>query len=170
MVETTPLLRESLSPPADDASPLSRYYAETSTTASRRDGNRRGGGRIVDGYRVVHPSPPSHYSSRQFSSTKLSSSSSPRHLSAASPPRRSSSSSPPSSNTTIPTANQIWQIVVSLPYRILCFASPTCSPLCGICCCFTCISASEYGVMQRFGKFDRFLHPGMHFMKWPMER
>jgi hypothetical protein len=169
MVETTPLLRESLSPPADDASPLSRYYAETSTTASRRDGNRRGGGRIVDGYRVVHPSPPSHYSSRQFSSTKKSSSS-PRHLSAASPPRRSSSSSPPSSNTTIPTANQIWQIVVSLPYRILCFASPTCSPLCGICCCFTCISASEYGVMQRFGKFDRFLHPGMHFMKWPMER
>jgi hypothetical protein len=166
MVETTPLLRESRSPPADDASPLSRYYAETST-ASRRDGNRRGGRRIEDGYRM-HPSPPSHYSSRQFSSTQTSSSS-PRHLTTTSP-RRSSSSSPPSSNTTIPAANQIWQIVVSLPYRILCFASPTCSPLCGICCCFTCISASEYGVMQRFGKFDRFLHPGMHFMKWPMER
>ena len=157
MVETTPLLLESLSPPADDASPLSRYYAEAST-ASRRDGNRRGR-RIENGHRL-HPSPPSHYSSRQCSSTKKSSSS----------PRHSSPSSSPSSNTTIPTANQIWQIVVSLPYRILCFASPTCSPLCGICCCFTCISASEYGVMQRFGKFDRFLHPGMHFMKWPMER
>ena len=24
--------------------------------------------------------------------------------------------------------------------------------------------------MQRFGKFDRFLHPGMHILKWPMER
>ena len=163
MVETTPLLLESLSPPADDASPLSMYYAERST-ASRRDGLRRGR-RIDDGYRVHH-SPPSHYSSRQSSSTKTSSS--PRHLNT--PPRRSPSSSSPSSNSTIPTANQIWQVVVSLPYRILCFASPTFSPLCGVCCCFTCISASEYGVMQRFGKFDRFLHPGMHFMKWPMER
>lgn len=24
--------------------------------------------------------------------------------------------------------------------------------------------------MQRFGKFDKFLHPGMHILKWPMER
>jgi len=24
--------------------------------------------------------------------------------------------------------------------------------------------------MQRFGKFDKILHPGMHLMKWPMER
>jgi hypothetical protein len=167
MVETTPLLLESLSPPVDDASPLSSYYAETST-ASRRDGLRRGR-RIEDGRRV-HPlisSPSSHYPPRQISSTTTSSS--PRH-STASSPRRPSSSPSPSSNSTIPTANQIWQAVVSLPYRMLCFASPTCSPLCGVCCCFTCISASEYGVMQRFGKFDRFLDPGMHFVKWPMER
>jgi regulator of protease activity HflC (stomatin/prohibitin superfamily) len=53
---------------------------------------------------------------------------------------------------------------------LLCFASPHCSPMCGLCCCLTCVSSSEYGVMQRFGKFDRFLHPGMHFVKWPMER
>ncbi|KAL3768880.1 hypothetical protein ACHAW5_003352 [Stephanodiscus triporus] len=185
-VETTPLLLESLSPPVDDASPLSRYCAETSTS-NRRDGDRRG--RRFEYGRRVQPlisSPPSHYSSRQFSSSTTSSrksntsSYSPRQLSSTttsssrqlntSYPRRSFSSSSPSSNSTIPTASQIWQAAVSLPYRMLCFASPTCSPLCGVCCCFTCIRASEYGVIQRFGKFDRFLLPGMHFVKWPMER
>lgn len=25
-------------------------------------------------------------------------------------------------------------------------------------------------MLQRFGKFERMLHPGFHFMKWPMER
>lgn len=57
-----------------------------------------------------------------------------------------------------------------MPHRCLCFASPICSPVCGVCCCFTCIRTSEYGVLQRFGKFERMLHPGFHFMKWPMER
>jgi hypothetical protein len=133
-VETTPLLLDSLSPPADDASPLSMYYAETSTS-NRRDGHRRGR-RFENGSQVqpLISSPTSHYSSRQFSSSTTSSSRqsnassySPRRFSSTttsssrqlntSSPRRSFSSSSPSSNSTIPTASQIWQAAVSLVSR-----------------------------------------------------
>ena len=52
----------------------------------------------------------------------------------------------PSSSQNLPltflTASRIWQEVVSLPHRILCFSSPSCAPFCGICCCVTCICAS----------------------------
>ena len=155
--ETTPLLLDSLSPPTSSALSHGSY-------ASRR-GNRVITPRVSSSRfqrrSQVHPlhkkpvhdpvSPPSH---RQFSSTTARSS---RQLA-------SSSSSAPV------TPNKIWQILLSLPHRLLCFTSPVCSPCCGLCCCIACIRTSEYGVMQRFGKFESILHPGMHFMLWPMQR
>lgn len=62
------------------------------------------------------------------------------------------------------------QLLYSLPYKLLCVASPYIPPCCGLCCCLTCISTSEYGVLEQFGKFDRILDPGIHFVKWPYER
>lgn len=62
------------------------------------------------------------------------------------------------------------QICASLPYQLLCIASPHCAPCCCLCCCLPCIRSSEYGVLERFGKFDRIMKPGMHVIKWPMER
>eukprot|EP00581_Thalassiosira_minuscula_P014751 CAMPEP_0183721260 /NCGR_PEP_ID=MMETSP0737-20130205/13587_1 /TAXON_ID=385413 /ORGANISM="Thalassiosira miniscula, Strain CCMP1093" /LENGTH=438 /DNA_ID=CAMNT_0025951237 /DNA_START=146 /DNA_END=1462 /DNA_ORIENTATION=- len=166
--ESTPLLLDRRSPPA--ASPLSRSYGQPASTRRRVGGypaatssQRRFQGRS----QAVHPlhrkslHPSSMTSSRQFSSSVPSSS---RQFS--SPTTTRSSSSQTTSNL---TPNKIWQAVVSLPYHMLCFASPICPPCC-VCCCFTCIRTSEYGVLQRFGKFERFLNPGCHFMKWPMER
>mmetsp|Transcript_10552 Transcript_10552/g.21701 ORF Transcript_10552/g.21701 Transcript_10552/m.21701 type:complete len:316 (-) Transcript_10552:4796-5743(-) len=62
------------------------------------------------------------------------------------------------------------RLLVSLPYHLLCIASPYLPPCCGLCCCLTCIRTSEYGVLERFGKFERILEPGMHRLIWPMER
>mmetsp|Transcript_25405 Transcript_25405/g.46732 ORF Transcript_25405/g.46732 Transcript_25405/m.46732 type:complete len:436 (+) Transcript_25405:114-1421(+) len=160
--EATPLLMDSRSPPT--VSPLSRNYGQPSSTRRRGGGYPGSQQRLQNQNRSqVHPlhkkSLPPSSSPRQFSSTP---SSSPQFSST------QSSSSPQTSNPT--SANKIWQTVVSLPHHLLCFASPLCSPCCCLCCCFTCIRTSEYGVMQRFGKFERILDPGMHFMKWPMER
>lgn len=62
------------------------------------------------------------------------------------------------------------QLCTSLPYHLLCIASPHFAPCCCLCCCLPCVRTSEYGVLERFGKFDRMLKPGMHVIKWPMER
>ena len=70
----------------------------------------------------------------------------------------------------ITVSPRISQLLYSLPYKLLCVASPYVPPCCGLCCCFTCISTSEYGVLEQFGKFDRILDPGVHFIKWPYER
>lgn len=159
-MEDTPLLLDSLSPPSSTSSALS----------SR---NRRGSGgyanRRFQKRSQLHPlhnnkstiQQPSAYSS---SSRKISSSS--RQFNTAS--TTSSTLGTPSHQTI--TSNQIWQTIVSLPAQLLCFANPICAPVCGLCCCFTCIRTSEYGVMQRFGKFQNIMQPGLHILKWPMER
>ena len=155
-MEDTPLLLDSLSPPSSSSSALSR--------------NRRGGGgyanrRFQKRSQVHNKSTiqqPSAYSS---SSRKISSSSRQFNTASAS----STSTLGTTSHQTI-TSNQIWQTFVSLPAHLLCFANPICAPICGLCCCFTCIRTSEYGVMQRFGKFQKIMQPGLHILKWPMER
>ena len=157
-MEDTPLLLDSLSPPSSSSSAL----------LSR---NRRGSGGYANRFQKrsqVHPlhsnnkstiQQPSTYSS---SSRKISSSS--RQFNTAS--SASSTLGTPSHQTI--TSNQIWQTLVSLPAHLLCFSNPICAQT--TCCCFTCIRTSEYGVMQRFGKFDRIMQPGLHILKWPMER
>jgi len=159
--ESTPLLLDSLSPPPT-ASSLSRSHVDPSSYARRRGVP----GRRLQKRSQVHPLHDKYFtssspsSSLQLSSTTSSSNQYPS----------SSISAPSSPSHQTISSNKIWQIVVSLPHTLLCFASPICAPVCGICCCVTCIRTSEYGVMQRFGKFDKILHPGMHLMKWPMER
>ena len=66
--------------------------------------------------------------------------------------------------------SSVVQICASLPYQLLCIASPHCAPCCCLCCCLPCIRSSEFGVLERFGRFERILEPGMHAIKWPMER
>jgi len=147
--EVTPLLLDSRSPPA--VSSLDKSVHRSST---RRVTHSKGSQRFR--HSQVHPlhnetSPLHEFSSAPACSRQL------RSIKSSSLPR------------TQLTPNKIWQIIVSLPNRLLCFTSPTCPPL-GFCCCITCIRSSQYGVRQRFGKFDRFLYPGIHVMKWPMER
>mmetsp|Transcript_22922 Transcript_22922/g.54062 ORF Transcript_22922/g.54062 Transcript_22922/m.54062 type:complete len:154 (-) Transcript_22922:806-1267(-) len=60
-------------------------------------------------------------------------------------------------------------IITSLPYNLCCIANKYLHPAC-ICCWFACVRETQYGVLERFGKFDRLLPPGPHFVKWPMER
>ena len=168
-VERTPLLMDSRSPPR--ASPLSRSYVEPSASTRRLVGAYPAR-RSLSRRSQVHPlhkkslTASSSSYRQQFPSTT---SSSPQFASSLSAPTTSSSSAS-HQTISVPIYNKIWQIVVSLPHHLLCFASPICSPVCGLCCCFTCIRTSEYGVMQRFGKFERIMHPGLHVMKWPMER
>jgi len=101
------------------------------------------------------------------------------------PLQKTLSTSPPATNnyrpqrshvtTSVPTQSSqhyssLVQICASLPYHLLCIASPLCPPCCCLCCCLPCIKTSEYGILERFGKFDRIMKPGMHVIKWPMER
>ena len=86
----------------------------------------------------------------------------------ASPPATVISYRPQNQNTNQFTS--FVQICASLPYRLLCIASPQCAPCCCLCCCLPCMRTSEYGVLERFGKFERIMKPGMHVIKWPMER
>lgn len=125
---------------------------------------------------IVHSS---RYSSRYTRPTTTSLSSS-NNLSSSSRKIQSSATSHPSGNrnninrqnndqSTSKTPN-LSRLLISLPYHLLCIASPYLPPCCGLCCCLTCIRTSEYGVLERFGKFERILEPGMHRLIWPMER
>ncbi|KAL3784682.1 hypothetical protein ACHAWO_004897 [Cyclotella atomus] len=70
----------------------------------------------------------------------------------------------------ISVSPRLSHFLYSLPYKLLCVASPHVPTCCGLCCCLTCIRTSEYGMLEQFGKFERVLDPGMHFILWPYER
>jgi len=160
-MEDTPLLLDSLSPPSSSSSALSSRNRRGSGGYANSRLQKRSQVHLLHNNNKSAIHQPSAYSS---SSRKLSSSS--RQFNTAS--SVSSTLGTPSHQTI--TSNQIWQTIVTLPAHLLCFANPICAPVCGLCCCFTCIRTSEYGVMQRFGKFDRIMQPGLHILKWPMER
>ncbi len=183
--ETTPLLFDSLSPPSSNTTTsslsLSRSHAASYPGGTRRRGavGRGGVGRsIYPGRRFqrraqVHPNILLHDKSLIPSSSRgyPSSSTSAANFSyTASTPSHPTASSSSTTNHLSLTPNKLWQTIISIPHHMLCFTSPICSPCCGLCCCVTCVRTSEYGVMQRFGKFEKILHPGMHFMKWPVQR
>ena len=137
--EVTPLLLDSRSPPA-----VSSLHTSVHRSSTRRVTLSKGSQRFR--HSQVHPLHNKTLPSHEFPSAPACSRQL-RSIKASSLPR------------TQLTPNKIWQIIVSLPNRLLCFTSPRCPPL-GFCCCLTCIRSSEYGVIQRFGKFDRFLYPG----------
>ncbi|KAL9186903.1 hypothetical protein ACHAXT_010623 [Thalassiosira profunda] len=175
--ETTPLLLDSLSPPQTATSSLSLLGSHGRPSPSPR---HRGSSSIsraamkLSGYPGARSQRRARVHPLHAKPTATSSSTYRHHTTTASDSRRFASStntlSTSSTTSHATTPNRIWQLVVSLPYNCLCFASPICSPCCGVCCCFACIRSSEYGVLERFGKFERILEPGMHVIKWPMER
>lgn len=80
---------------------------------------------------------------------------------------------PPSSNSNYKAnsaSKLLTRAITSLPYHLFCIASPYINPCCGVCCCLTCIRTSEYGIKERWGKFDQVMEPGIHALMWPMER
>ena len=171
--ETTPLLLDSLSPPTTSSGLSRRGGPYSSNKNSRQFRNNRS---------QVHPLHQSMsrqpLSSSAVPSTSYSSSvNSRKSMYSGRQPFPSAVSSYPSSSHTpshqtisVPIYNKLWQSAVSLPHIICCFTSPDCSPVCGLCCCITCIRTSEFGVLEKFGKFAKILHPGMHILQWPMER
>ena len=68
-----------------------------------------------------------------------------------------------------PVRRKARDIIASLPYNLCCIANKYLHPAC-ICCWFACVREAQYGVLERFGRFDRLLPPGPHFVRWPMER
>ncbi|KAL7487178.1 hypothetical protein ACHAW6_012794 [Cyclotella cf. meneghiniana] len=149
MTETTPLL---LSEPA--ATPRSSLRRETHTHRS----NTLRAYPFQQYQAKAKPSNPAYLaktSHAQKSSTNL---------------LQSHQSRAPTTHGQVSIHHRLYLLLNSLPYKLLCIASPIVSPCCGLCCCFTCIKTSEYGMLERFGKFDRILDPGMHFLIWPCER
>ena len=170
MEETTPLLSDSPQPYLQSALLFPRGYHGNGTCPSPSSRKL-----------VLHShSSPRHRSSLGYPRQQFhrrsqvhplhkssNSASSFRPLNTSSLPPPAHSSFPYNPNFSPPKLNRI---LPSLPYQLLCIASPLIPPCCGLCCCLTCIRTSEYGILERFGKFERILEPGMHSLVWPMER
>mmetsp|Transcript_8378 Transcript_8378/g.18111 ORF Transcript_8378/g.18111 Transcript_8378/m.18111 type:complete len:447 (-) Transcript_8378:36-1376(-) len=167
MTEGTPLLLDSRSPPTT-LSALSRDTFRQSSNRRRggypagmtRSSSRSQKTRPVHVHAMSSPTDPYSSSSRQLS----------RSAPPASSRRLSSTTTTSSPRPTRGGPNKLWQTLVSLPHACCCFTNSACAPLCGLCCCVSCVRENQYGVLERFGSFERILRPGMHFLKWPMER
>ena len=154
MAETTPLLLdEPTSPPRSSAL---RYNSSNIGRAN----NSRGSNFPATGHRArVNPLNPAY-----LTSTSDTPKPHPYYVA------QSHKTKTPLAYKQLSISPRLSQLIYSLPYKLLCIASPLIPPCCGLCCCTTCIRTSEYGVLERFGRFERFLNPGMHIIMWPYER
>lgn len=156
MAETTPLLLDEPTSPPRSAL---RYHSSNISRANNTRGSNRLNSYPAQRHRAkVNPLNPAYLASPSNTSKP-----NPRGA-------QSHKANTPLAYKQLSISPRLSQLIYSLPYKLLCIASPLIPPCCGLCCCATCIRTSEYGVLERFGRFERFLHPGMHIIMWPYER